>query len=274
MNEWLLLFGISTAGALLSLIGGIFLLYGKRTNRWLQWLAIPLAAGALLAAVFFDLIPEALAEGDAEMVMRAALIGFLLFFVLERGIGWFHHHHHHKAGKKPRLLPKRHHNKSLIIVGDSLHNFIDGLAIGAAFLVSPATGMIMAAAVALHEIPQEIGDFGLLLKRGMKKRSVLIVNLVSSLLTVIGASLVFGLGDLFEGTHSLILGFTAGCFLYIAASDIIPTLHNEPSRRLASIQAGVLLISVVTVGWLTEAIHELDIHDHEHDTHSHIETDH
>src|SRR5690606_22872811 len=121
------------------------------------------------------------------------------------------------------------------------------LAIGAAFLVSPATGIVTTIAIAAHEIPQEIGDFGLLLSKGMKRRRVLIVNIVSALVTVIGAALVYGLGDALPISQPLLLAATAGFFLYIAASDIIPTIHAEPRRAVANVQTIVLLVGVVFV---------------------------
>lgn len=262
MNEWLLLIAISTAGALVSLIGGVFLLYSKTFGRLLQWVAIPLAAGALLAAAFFDLMPHTLEHEESGLVLRLTLAGFLVFFMLERSLGWFHHHHHHKRNQRPHKNHQRHHHNSLIIIGDSLHNFIDGLAIGAAFLVSPATGVVTAVAVAMHEIPQEVGDFGLLLKRGMKRRNVLLVNVVSALLTVLGASIVFAAGDILGDAQSLVLAFTAGCFLYIAASDIIPTIHSEPSRRVATMQSLVMLVSVVVVAVLIDWTHGFIPHHH------------
>lgn len=252
MSDWLILIAAVSIGSILSLIGGLYLLYGGRGARTLQRLAVPFAAGALLAAAFLDLLPEAVEHGEADLVLRFALGGLVLFFVLERSLSWFHHHHDHEHGNAKGLKRR---NASLIVIGDTVHNFIDGLAIGAAFLVDPAVGLITTAAIAAHEIPQEIGDFGLLLAKGMPKRRVLMVNLFSAVATVIGAVLVYGFGGQLGLPESLLLAVTAGFFIYIAASDIIPTIHAEPQRKWANLQTVVLLVGIVLVGMAAQLAH-------------------
>ncbi len=255
MSDWLVLIAAVLAGSLLSLIGGIYLLYGKAGARKLQRIAVPFAAGALLAAAFLDLLPEAVELGEARQVLMIALIGLILFFILERSLSWFHHHHDDETHGSKRQ------NVSLIVIGDTLHNFIDGLAIGAAFLVDPAVGLVTTAAIAAHEIPQEIGDFGLLLAKGMNRRSVLLVNLVSALATLVGAVLIYGFGGQIGISESFLLALTAGFFIYIAASDIIPTIHAEPMRRWANIQTAVLIIGIILVGFAANIAHELVPHE-------------
>lgn len=261
MSDWLILLAAVTVGSLLSLIGGLYLLYGKRGVRTLQRLAVPFAAGALLAASFLDLLPEAIEHDEASTVLSMTLLGLVIFFVLERSLSWFHHHHDHEASH-----PSGRRNTSLIIIGDLVHNFIDGLAIGAAFLVDPAIGLVTTAAIAAHEIPQELGDFGLLLAKGMSKRNVLLVNLLSAVATIIGASLVYGLGGELGISESVLLAVTAGFFIYIAASDIIPTIHAEPKRKWANIQTAVLILGIIVVGAIANAVH--DIAPHEEPGHS------
>lgn len=249
MENWILLLVAATLGSVVSLLGGLYLLYGKWGTTKLQRLAVPFAAGALLAAAFLDLLPEALVSHDIKAIMIVTLIGFLFFFVLERSLNWFHHHHGdngHSHGRR---------NSSLIVIGDTIHNFIDGLAIGAAFLVSPATGIVTTIAIAAHEIPQEVGDFGLLLAKGMGKKRVVLVNLISALFTVLGAVLVYGAGDALPISEPLLLAATAGFFIYIAASDIIPTIHAEPRRRVADAQTIVLIIGVLFVAVSTQVTH-------------------
>ena len=265
MSDWLILIAAVSAGSILSLIGGVYLLYGGRGARTLQRLAVPFAAGALLAAAFLDLLPEAIEHGEAPQVLQFALGGIVLFFVLERSLSWFHHHHEH--GSEPNHLGHRKRNTSLIVIGDTLHNFIDGLAIGAAFLVDPAVGLITTAAIAAHEVPQEIGDFGLLLAKGMAQRKVLLVNLLSAVATVIGAVLVYGFGGELALSESLLLAVTAGFFIYIAASDIIPTIHAEPERRWANLQTIVLIGGIVLVGIAAQLVHGLAPHDEHGDEH-------
>lgn len=272
MSDWLILLVAVLAGSLLSLIGGLYLLYGNKGVRTLQRVAVPFAAGALLAAAFLDLLPEAIEQDSAENVLTFALAGLVLFFVLERSLSWFHHHHEedHDSVKGRR-------NVSLIVIGDTVHNFIDGLAIGAAFLVDPAIGLVTTAAIAAHEIPQEIGDFGLMLSKGATKRTVLLVNVLSTLATVVGAALIYGFGESLAIPESALLALTAGFFIYIAASDIIPTIHAEPKRRWANIQTAVLIAGIVVVGTAATIAHEIVPHtDSEHtaETHSEHEADH
>lgn len=243
MNDWILLLLVTTAGSVLSLVGGLYLLYGKWATMKLQRIAVPFAAGALLAAAFLDVLPEALHGGETERILLVTLIGFLFFLVLERSLSWFHHHHQEPSGHRHTER-----NVWLIVIGDTLHNFLDGLAIGAAFLVNPVTGIVTAVAIAAHEIPQELGDFGLMLSKGMKKKKVLLVNFVSALATVVAASLVFGLGDNLPVPETYLLAITAGFFIYIAASDIVPTIHAEPKRHVANIQTAVLIFGVIFVG--------------------------
>jgi len=265
MNDWILLLVASTAGSLISLIGGVYLLYGKWGVEKLQRIAVPFAAGALLAAAFLDVLPEALEVGEVKVVLTTVLAGFLFFFVLERSLSWFHHHH---EDSEKHSHSER--NVWLIVIGDTLHNFLDGLAIGAAFLISPATGVVTTIAIAAHEIPQELGDFGLMLAKGMTKSRVFLVNIISALATVVGAVIVFGAGHNLGIPEWALLAVTAGFFIYIAASDIIPTLHAEPKRRTANIQAAVLVIGVIFVGVTAQFAHSFLPHD-EHSSETHEE---
>ncbi len=237
----------STIGGVLSLIGGLVLLKAKNLRKRTIELAMPFGAGALLAAAFMDLLPESIDESGSSEVMIYTLIGFLIFFVLERLLGWFHHHHHDEAhGARDKT------HASLVIIGDTLHNALDGVAIGAAFLVSVPTGIVTALAVAAHEIPQEIGDFGILLGKGLKPKKVLIVNLASSLATVVAALAVFTVGSASESFPvAPVIALTAGMFIYIAASDIVPEIHEKPHatamRQSAMLLTGVVLVAVASV---------------------------
>jgi zinc and cadmium transporter len=257
---WYVLF-FSLIGGLFSLWGGILLLSKKETAATLAKYSTPFAAGALLAASFFELLPESiesLAEGAAT---RWTLVGLLAFFLLEHFLHWFHHHHEHENGQERTPAP-------LIIIGDSIHNFIDGIAIGAAFLISIPAGIVTALAVAAHEIPQEIGDFGLLLKFGYERKRVLLINALSALMSTVGALLTFWIGT----TNSLpvgeLLAVTAGMFIYIAASDLIPTIHHTAKGKKAHIGAMLLLVGVLVVAVATEIAHEYL----PEEAHPHVET--
>jgi len=267
MSEWIVVIGASLVGSLFSLVGGLLLLSNRIAVQRVQRIAVPFAAGALLAAAFLDLLPEALEHGATREVMVWALGGFLLFFVLERFLGWFHHHHAHEA-KTPALKRRARSIRSLIVVGDTLHNAIDGMVIGAAFLADPTIGIITTIAIAAHEIPQEIGDFGVLLSLGMRRRTVLLVNISSALITVVMAALVFGLGTSLAGIEPILLALAVGMFVYIAASDLVPSIHEEPSTRVANYQTIILLVGIVFVGLTTTFVHQfLDEQGAGHESH-------
>lgn len=250
MEQYLQVIALSLAGGVFSLIGGLVLLSKHAFADKLAKYATPFAAGALLAAVFLDLLKDGLEEAPADTVLTATLIGMLLFFFAERFLHWFHHHHMHQhEDHDPTVKP-------LIIIGDTVHNAMDGVAIAAAFLISPATGVITTIAVAAHEIPQEIGDFGLLLAKGMRRRNVLLVNILSALATTVFAVITYSLGDAQILPVGFLLGLSAGFLLYIAASDIIPDIHeNAPRHKLFEWQALLLLAGVIVVGISVELAH-------------------
>jgi len=160
MNEYLYVIFFSLIGGLFSLVGGVILLANKGVAQKIGYYATPFAAGALLGAAFFDLLPEGLEMNDGNSIFYWVVVGIIIFFLLEHYLHWFHHHHDHTDSKNKKATAP------LIIIGDTMHNFIDGIVIGAAFLVNIPAGIATTLAVAAHEIPQEIGDFGVLLKRG------------------------------------------------------------------------------------------------------------
>lgn len=227
-------------GSAVSLLGGALIFTTKKRRDKAILIAMPFGAGALLAAAFFDLLPEAFELGDPRKLLMWTLGGFLLFFVLERSVTWFHHHHDHDGGKHAS-------QRGLIIFGDLMHNAIDGVAIGAAFLVNPALGFITTIAVSAHEIPKELGTFALLLSRGWRDRAVLLANIATAVATIVAAVIVYLLGSNERLPVAELLAATAGFFLYIAASDIIPDIHEQP-RKIGMIQAVALVIGVILVG--------------------------
>lgn len=246
----------SLLGGLVSLVGAIAFLRSKRSAEVLARFATPFAAGALLAAVFLDLLPEATEESAAGTVMMAALAGILLFFFAERFLHWFHHHHQHENADP---------SKSLIIVGDTLHNALDGVAIAAAFLISVPTGIVTTIAVAAHEIPQEIGDFGLLLSKGMARAKVLWVNVMSALATTATAVVTYLLGSDEKLPVGLLLGLSAGFLLYVALSDVIPEIHESSSKKhLFDIQPLLLVLGVLIVGLSINISHQYIDTRHDH----------
>jgi len=229
----------SLIGGLFSLIGGIVLLKNKKTADGLANYATPFAAGVLLAAAFTDLLPEALHETEARPILIAAMFGVLGFFMLERFLRFFHHHHEHGAKGKS--------SSTLVIIGDTLHNALDGVAIGAAFLVSPSTGIVAAIAVAAHEIPQEIGDFGLLLKNGMRKKKIVIVNVISAMASTVTAVITYWVASPDSSAIPYLLAVTAGFFIYVAASDIIPEIHEKLEKGKRDIRPWLLLLGALFI---------------------------
>lgn len=230
----------SLIGGVFSLVGGLLLLSRKSSAEKLAKYATPFAAGALLAAVFLDLLKEGVEVSSVDTVLLSALVGIVLFFFAERFLHWFHHHHQHENSDP---------SKTLIIVGDTVHNALDGVAIAAAFLISVPTGIVTTFAVAAHEIPQEVGDFGLLLSKGMSRARVLWFNVLSALATTFAAVVTFSLGSEDRLPLGLLLGLSAGFLLYIAMSDIIPEIHEQSVKnKLFDWQPIMLLLGVVVVG--------------------------
>lgn len=255
----------SLIGGVFSLIGGILLLSKKSLAKKLGTYGTPFAAGALLAAVFLDLLPEGIADGgNADAVMLAVLVGILAFFMAERFLRWFHHHHADEDHAKDPTI-------SLIIAGDTLHNALDGIAIASAFLINVPTGIVTTIAVAAHEIPQEIADFGLLLHKGMSRRNVLLANAASALATTVTAIITYALGTQEALPVPILLGLSAGFLLYIALSDIIPTIHQSTdASRFIQTQTLLLFAGVIIVGGSIKAAHQyIDVgHDHSEPAHS------
>ncbi len=262
----------SLIGGVLSLTGGIFLLRKKYTLEALAKYAAPFAAGALLAAVFLDLLPEAQHESTGKEVYVAALVGIIGFFVAERFLRWFHHYHPTEGKEHDPTV-------GLIIASDTIHNALDGIAIAAAFLVSVPTGIVTTIAVAAHEIPQEIADIGLLLAKGVHRWRVLMINIFSALATTATAVITFALGSDQQLPTSVLLGLSAGFLLYIALSDIVPMIHAKTdASKLLQVQTLLLIIGVAVVGLSVSLAHgyieENHVSESEKPNHSYHEHEH
>lgn len=230
-------------GSVISLAGGIMLLYFKKRRDLALLLTMPFGAGALLAAAFFDLLPESFSRANPRTMLLYMLMGFIFFFILERMASWFHHHHEHEEhGKNAR-------QRWLIVLGDLMHNAIDGLAIGAAFVVSVPTGIITTLAVSAHEIPKELGTFALLLSKGWKDKTVVIANVSTAVATIATAIGIYVIGKNIDTAVAPLLALTSGFFLYVAASDIIPDIHEQP-QKIGTVQAAMLVAGVIIVGWV------------------------
>lgn len=268
MNELGIVIFFSLVGGVFSLIGGFLLLANKRKAQTLLKYVTPFAAGALLAAAFTDVLPDAAHEGDIEAALQWTLMGILVFFLLERLLRWFHHTHSDHRTHAEATVP-------LIVIGDTVHNFVDGIAIAAAFLIDMPTGIVVTLAVAAHEIPQEIGDFGLLLDKGMSRINVIKVNVISALATTLAAVLFYSFGEQLNLPLGAVLGLVAGFFIYIAVSDIIPHIHKNEGAKLASAQTFILIAGVIIVSTVTTSLHSvIESAGHESSEHANHHDDH
>lgn len=229
----------SFIGSIVSLIGGMTLLIRQKFTITVSHYLSSFAAGALLGTAFFDLLPEAAeaVTGESDIFLWV-IIGLLAFFLLERFI------HHHDQGNHPQdhkaVVP-------MIVAGDTIHNFIDGVAIAAAFLINIPLGIITALAVAIHEIPQEIGDFGLLIHKGVSRQRIIFINFFSAAAAMLGAILTYFVKDSIEGILPVVLSLTAGFFIYIAVANLIPEIHNNENKKIALWETFMLLLGVGAV---------------------------
>jgi len=217
MTTLALIIAVTLAMSAISLIGALTLVFNEKLLKKITITLVAFSAGALIGGAFLHLIPEAVQETDDVMfVMLWLLAGFILFFVLEQFIQWHHCHRMPSEHKHPVTY--------LILISDSVHNFLDGLTVGAAFLVNPGLGFVTALAVAAHEIPQELGDFGILIHGGWKKNKALLFNFLSGLTMVGGGIIAWFLAQDLE--IMFLLPFAAGNFIYIAASDLLPEIKH------------------------------------------------
>ncbi|MFX1266335.1 MAG: ZIP family metal transporter [Promethearchaeota archaeon] len=256
--------------SLFSLIGVLMISLKEKTLDKLLFILVAFATGTILATALFDLIPESIHQleelnaggaGIIESLLFAIIIfGFVTFFIIERFIYWFHGHAHEKddqlvcydtltegfdnivdRGKKIK-------NFALLnLIGDGLHNILDGIIIMVAFLNGLGNGFIVTLAVSFHELPQEIGDFGILLYGGFSKKKALLFNFGSGLVAILGGILAFFLSAQLDFFNFFFLSFSGGGFLYLASTELMPELLKEKNLRRSIIQALVFLSGVILI---------------------------
>jgi zinc and cadmium transporter len=246
---WIL--AASLAGGVLSAALAAFSLY-LRTS-WIPML-VSFAIGTLLGAAFLEVIPHAFDQGDAHEAALAILGGIFAFFVLEKFMLWRHCHTEDCEAHDPHLhgtsagssAVAHDHGRSgaLIIVGDTIHNFVDGVLIAAAFLQSTEVGIVAAVAIIAHEIPQEVGDFLILLHSGYSRARALAMNLLSSLATIVGGLLGYFSLQAIEGLEATLLGIVAASMIYVAVADLIPGLHRRPQFRDGATQTVLIALGI------------------------------
>ncbi|MEX2241689.1 MAG: ZIP family metal transporter [Burkholderiales bacterium] len=232
------------AGGVLSVGAAAFALVLRAT--WVPML-VSFAIGTLLGAAFLEVVPHAFEAGDAHQAAAAILAGILGFFLLEKLLLWRHSHEHGEEGG-PTHHQEHARAGTLILIGDTVHNFIDGVLIAAAFLQSPELGLVTAIAIVAHEIPQEVGDFLVLLHSGYSKARAFALNVVSSMGSVVGGVLGYFALQRFEDWEPALLGIVAASMIYVAVADLIPGLHKRPELRATAQQALLITAGVAVIG--------------------------
>lgn len=242
----------TVAVSLISLLG-VLLFFKKENNMEIIRSLVSLAAGSMLAVSFLDLLPEALEESNTEphYILGVTLLSILLFFVFERILHWHHCHdefHHELQHKK--------HFAYLNLTGDAIHNLIDGALIAGAFMLNTEAGIMVALAVVLHEIPQEISDFGVLLYAGLTRTKAILFNLYVGIVAVIGAVLFYFFGSMFETAIPFMAAIAAGNFIYLATADIMPELYHEKKRINIVLHTAWLIVGVIVIYFVGQLTHQ------------------
>jgi zinc and cadmium transporter len=239
---FLLVLGLSLVGGLGGLLvaSGVLLIKEPARARLIPWL-ISYAVGALLGASMLEILPKALEQLAPPQVFATLLVGILLFFVLEKLVLWRHCHTGHDCEVHTSSAA------SLVIIGDAFHTFVDGALIAAAVLTSIPLGATTAIAVAAHEIPQEVGDFAILLRAGYSRGRAFTLNILSAAGGVLGALAMLVASQSIPQVIPYVLSYAAGSFLYVAMADLIPDLHRGgieggPFKQLLLIGAGIMTI--------------------------------
>ncbi len=249
---------VSLLGGVLSLFVAAILAFNARVS-WLSVL-ISYAIGALLGVAFLNTLPEALEHSDnPTQVTIFVLFGILVFFILEKLVLWRHCHLEdceahdplHGVAATPGNPPEHDHGRSgmMVIVGDTFHNFVDGILIAASFMVDVQLGIVTSIAIIAHEIPQEAGDFIILLNSGYTRRMAFLMNLVSSLATLVGGVLAYFMLNEMDYLILPLLGIASASMIYVAMSDLIPSLHKRPEIH-ATIQQVILILLGIASIWL------------------------
>lgn len=240
------------ASSLLGLVGGLLFLWQSSALKKFSHFFISFAAGAMLAAVFFDVLPELLEHGAEhglalEKSLFWVLIGIVGFYALEQMLIIYHCH-----GDENCQIHSG--SSALIIIGDTLHNFLDGILIAGSFFIDPGLGIITTVAVLFHELPQEISDFAVLTHNGLSKAKTIFYNILSALASLIGGLMVYFLNQDLENLSLFLLPIVAGNFLYVAVADLIPMTRDRSSLHMA-FHFVTLIIGVAVMMVLEQLVH-------------------
>ena len=272
---WIIIFSL-LGGVLSVLAASAFLLFNDKYQRKLLPHTVSFAIGALLGAALLALLPHAITVNenvDMHDLGLTILIGLLGFFLLEKMVLWRHCHSSHCEVHSPSNIntssevhspsenntsghdPQKDASGTLIIIGDAVHNLVDGVLIAAAFMTDIDLGIVTALAVAAHEIPQEIGDFAILLNSGYKRGSALFFNVLASMATLVGAVIAYYSLQSMQHALPYILAIAASSFIYIAVADLIPGLHKKTELRETLQQIILITLGVVVIYWAHSTLH-------------------
>ena len=234
----------SLLGSVLAVLGAASVLIAEGRVRWLLPVLVGFATGTLLGGACLGMLPAALERESVLTVQSALLAGLLLFFMLERLVIWRHAHGGDRRAENA--------SAELILAGDAVHNLMDGIIIGVAFAEGVGLGITASLAIVAHEVPQEVGDFAILLKGGMRKSRALAYNIGSSLTTVPAAVVAYLSFAAIEQAVAIVLAVGAASFLYIALADLVPSHHRERSLQSLPIQLVTICAGIATIGVLQE----------------------
>lgn len=245
---YILLFTFIATVISLLLVG--LLLFHRTLLHKVSFTLVSFAAGALLATAFLDTFPEALEKGG-QSVFLWVLISIAAFFIIERLFLVIHHHDDDEEHQESVKMPT-----AFLLFGDGMHNFIDGASIAASFLVSVPLGIVTSIAVFIHEIPHELGDFGILLNKGIGRGKVLGYNLLTGVAALAGALIAFYVGDKFKDMVPVLLSITTGNFIYLSATDLLPEIHHHSKKHPGWVNTISFLLGILLIYLLATFIHE------------------
>ena len=246
--SWIIL--ATFAGGILSAVAAS--LFAIKAKAAQIPMLVSYAVGALLGAAFIEVLPHAFYQSESiEATAATVLFGILGFFVLEKLVLWRHCHVEECEAHDPHVPPQHDHGRSglMILIGDTFHNFVDGVLIAAAFLADTQLGIVTAIAIIAHEVPQEVGDFLILLHSGYSKRAALFYNVLSSAAMVVGGVLAYFTLQIAQALVTPLLALAAASMLYVAVADLIPGLHRRPELAATAQQVALIGLGIATI-WL------------------------
>jgi zinc and cadmium transporter len=230
--------------SMISLVGIFTLAIKENLLQKILFCLVGFSAGALLGGAFLHILPECLENNSATVVFSYLILGIIIFFMLERFLHW---RHCHEEG-----VCKTHAFTYLTLIGDGFHNFMDGMVIAVSFTASFQIGLVTTLAIILHEIPQELGDFAILIYGGFSRKKALLFNFASALMAVVGALVGYFISETLHSFTNFILPLTAGGFIYIATSDLIPELHKENNLKRAMSAFSAFLLGIILMAVLNK----------------------